>query len=177
MKEQSAIRLALQPHLEQLKIRGTETAQKHIDKALQELEEKGWDLNAVAPYPDAFNGCVDYHGELARHKLFVSLTESTSYVRARKSPDIRNRSPKKESKFIAEYIADLENQFEAYILKMENKIGEVKSAKLYGEALWGYSILEVENEQGVEKWKTQMIINVSKLGKLFNQFPTRKMKK
>jgi hypothetical protein len=28
----------------------------------------------------------------------------------------------------------------------------------------------------VERWKTQTIVNTSKLGKVFNQFPTRRVK-
>jgi hypothetical protein len=29
----------------------------------------------------------------------------------------------------------------------------------------------------VERWKTQQIVNVSRLGKLFNQWPTRQLQR
>ena len=43
--------------------------------------------------------------------------------------------------------------------------------------MWSYSFLYVTTpSNGDQCWKTQQIINQSKLGKLFNQFPTRKIK-
>ncbi|MGL6228619.1 MAG: hypothetical protein ACRC3J_05325 [Culicoidibacterales bacterium] len=65
--------------------------------------------------------------------------------------------------------------FDAYVAKLESKVGECDTAVLDG-SLWHGSVLTVTKNDVVEKWKTQMIINVSSLGKLFNQFPTRKMK-
>lgn len=80
-------------------------------------------------------------------------------------------------KFIQAAKADAAAQYEAFVAKLQQKIGEVKNATLKGNHVWSYSILTVEKPDGtVEHWKTQMIINVSKLGKMFNQFPTRKVK-
>ena len=43
--------------------------------------------------------------------------------------------------------------------------------------MWGYSVLTVTKEDGsVERWKTQQIMNISVLGLLFAQWPSRKMK-
>lgn len=67
------------------------------------------------------------------------------------------------------------SSFDAYVEKLISKIGDCDSAEFSGH-LWSHSVLTVVKGSNTEKWKTQMIINVSCLGKLFNQFPTRKMK-
>ena len=59
--------------------------------------------------------------------------------------------------------------------RVGTKISNAKEAKLTGDC-WNYSLLEITTEEGnIEVWKTRMIINISKLGKMFNQFPTRKV--
>jgi hypothetical protein len=67
--------------------------------------------------------------------------------------------------------------FDGYVNKLSTKIGEgVVSAEITGR-LWDYSTLTVtKNDGSVERWRTQQIINVSCLGKLFNQWPTRRSK-
>ena len=67
------------------------------------------------------------------------------------------------------------SSFDAYVEKLISKIGDCDSAELTGH-LWTHSVLTIVKGSNTEQWKTQMIINVSCLGKLFNQFPTRKMK-
>jgi hypothetical protein len=50
-------------------------------------------------------------------------------------------------------------------------------ASITGTHIWGHSVLTVTLPNGtVERWKTQQIVNQSKLGLLFNQWPSRKMK-
>lgn len=59
--------------------------------------------------------------------------------------------------------------------KLIGKIGPVTSATIKGNHVWGHSVLTITNPDAVvEHWKTRQIVNVSKLGKLFNQWPTRK---
>jgi hypothetical protein len=67
-------------------------------------------------------------------------------------------------------------QYTAFIMKLEKKIGTCLTATLTGDHVWGYSLLTVTKDGGAsEVWKTQQIINVSKLGRPFNQWPTRKL--
>ena len=67
-----------------------------------------------------------------------------------------------------------EASFDAWVEKMVQKIGETTvSAKMTGSA-WTGSTLTVVTESGnTQIWNTKIIINQSKYGKLFNQFPSR----
>jgi uncharacterized protein YfeS len=71
------------------------------------------------------------------------------------------------------------HDFDSYATKLAKKIDlHIISARLEGQ-LWSYSYLtvtvDVNGEEENQVWKTQMILNVSCLGKLFNQWPTRKV--
>ena len=70
-------------------------------------------------------------------------------------------------------------QFLMYADKLTFKVGEVTEAKLQTlNGVWGESYLYVTTAEGNnECWKTQTIVNRSCLGKLFYQWPTRKLKK
>jgi hypothetical protein len=70
---------------------------------------------------------------------------------------------------------DTIERYEQYVNKLINKVGDCDSATVTGD-LWNYSILTITKGAVVERWKTSMILNVSKNGKVFNQFPTRKIK-
>jgi len=67
---------------------------------------------------------------------------------------------------------DAAASFDAYVAKLTGKVGECDSASVVG-ALWEGSILTVTKGEKTERWTTKQIINVSCLGKLFNQWPTR----
>lgn len=78
-------------------------------------------------------------------------------------------------RFIDEVKEATGGSFDAYVAKLVAKVGDCDSASVEGY-LWQYSILTVTKGETVERWKTQQIVNVSCLGKAFNQWPTRKMK-
>lgn len=66
--------------------------------------------------------------------------------------------------------------YDAYVHKMIEKIGKpVSGASVRGNP-WSGSTLDVTCTDGeTQVWSTKMIINVSVLGKLFNQFPSRRI--
>lgn len=67
-------------------------------------------------------------------------------------------------------------EFTQYVAKLTGKIGETTAASINASPLWNGSILTITKPDGsVETWKTTMIINCSSLGKLFNQWPTRRV--
>lgn len=78
----------------------------------------------------------------------------------------------------AAYLKAVEQQanddVDAYIAKMVTYIGEVETAELDGQ-LWSYSSLIVTKDGEKQVHRTRCIINVSKYGKLFNQWPTRRI--
>lgn len=68
-------------------------------------------------------------------------------------------------------------QFDAYVVKLTQKVGSYDTAEIEAiGGLWGNSILTVTKDGVKTKWKTQIIVNFSKYGMPFNQFPTRVIK-
>ena len=139
------------------------------------LAHGGWDIDKVAPYPKGSDS--KYHEKMSKRCLYESVTTWTKSSRAMHEPNIRKEHPEAETRFIQASKENAAAQYDAFIEKLEDKIGLHRSASLQGNHVWSYSILTVELETGdIQRWKTQQIINVSKLGKLFNQWPSRKIK-
>lgn len=81
-------------------------------------------------------------------------------------------------RFIDDAARMASEQYTLFIRKLEEKVGVHVSATLEGSHVWGYSTLTVTLADGsIQLWRTQQIVNVSKLGKLYNQWPSRKVKK
>lgn len=175
----TAVRIAVEPLLKEAQDAAVMAATNVINKVLEELAANNWDAQICAPWPHNLSyGSPEYHQARAKEALFNSLTEDAPGHRSYKmgAPNLRQKSPKCEKKFIDDARENASLQYEAFICKLENKIGSHSEAVLDGSHVWGYSILTVTTPEGTERWKTQMIINTSKLGKMFNQFPTRKVK-
>lgn len=150
---------------------------ERIVSALAKLEDGGWDLQKVAPYPKNYTSKSDYREQLAYHEFLKCLTKSTSVSRRLNDPDIRVVDSKAIELIVNLAEADAAAQYDAFVNKLESKIGEVTDANLWGDAVWSYSVLTVTKKDGaIERWKTQCIVNCSVYGKLFNQWPTRKIK-
>lgn len=157
--------------------RATKNAVELIDTVLAELEAADWDLNVAAPRAKNVYDRKTYVSMNAKHTLYGSIATYTKTSLSRNEPNIRKQCNESEARFINIVREDAAAQYEAFVAKLTEKVGEVSSATLEGNHVWGYSFLTVETAEGESQiWKTQMIINVSKLGKLFNQFPTRKVK-
>ena len=169
------IALAVEP----LKASAVENAQGYAIKVIANvkriLAENDWDRKKVCPYP---SGCdPEYKAKIAKIELFTKLTTAVYASRNYHDPDIRKESETAEARFIANAVADAEAQFIEYTHKLNKKIGDVKTAELVGANLWSHSVIIVTKEDGtIEKWRTQQILNVSKQGKVFAQYPTRKTK-
>lgn len=156
--------------------RAEEYARSVIKNIHEQLEAEGWDAQIVAPFPKSSSR--DYVAEKSRYDLFRRIS-APNYVGSRSpsSPDVRKADADREERFIKEAREDASDAYDAFIAKLNSKVGNCISAELVGNHVWGYSILIVEKEDGSkEKWKTQQIINMSKYSKVFNQYPTRKVK-
>lgn len=67
--------------------------------------------------------------------------------------------------------------YDSWVYKLVQKIGKpVADAEVSGDPWTGSTITVTTRDGEQQKWNTQMIINRSKLGKMFNQFPTRRAK-
>jgi hypothetical protein len=172
------IELAVAP----LKDAAIERAEKDslalIERCRQELEAGGFDLKVVAPYPSSSGGgTFAYYMALARYQTFSAITKwrKGSYNMA--EPHYADINDTMCAKFVERRKREAAEQYDEFVAKLIGKIGHVKSADLDGNHVWSHSILTVTKLDGtIERWKTQQIVNVSKLGKHFNQWPTRKMK-
>ncbi len=148
----------------------------HIEK---ELAAAGWDVQKAAPFPNSMKcNRAEYVSQKAKHNLYRSVTSSRpgQYHLTMTSPCLVDMDTTRVAKFIAEARENAAAQYTAFVAKLVKKIGEHATAELTGNHVWGYSILTVTTPAGVRKWKTQTIINTSKLGKVFNQYPTRLVK-
>lgn len=170
------IALAVEPLREAAMDRAAARAKEILLDISFKLTAASGDRNAFAPYPKGTDG--KYVEKKSYYDLVRRCTKSSYTSRSMKDPDSGEMNFDVSFRFVEDARKDASAQYDAFIAKLNSKIGEgVVSAELTGNHVWGYSILTVTKEDGsVEKWKTQMIINVSKLGNVFNQFPTRKMK-
>jgi hypothetical protein len=173
------IEQAVAPHRQASIDRALEQGRKMVAGAYEQLEAAGWDLNIAAPRPLSTMRREAYKYAQAKENFFrrlVTPVDQTGCVRFN-APEPVIRNIEGEKAFLADVANDASLDFDAYIAKLNAKIGECTEAKLDSGAIWNGSILTVTKADGTtENWKTKMIINVSCLGKLFNQWPTRKMK-
>lgn len=156
--------------------------QKMIDNTIGALQDNNWDAQIVAPYPNSrVDYGIKYHTKLNDYRWTRSITVPDEakqlYYRRPNDPEYRQRNADMENAMIKQWEDFAAAEYEAFVAKLVGKIGEVVSATLEGNHVWGYSVLHVVKPDGTkEKWKTQMIYKVSKLGKPHNQWPSRKVK-
>lgn len=172
----SPIAVAIEP-LRALSVNSAERkARSIIADAHKELAAGGYDLKVVAPRPSRkLMTTEEYERMTAKRILLASLTDRASSSGV--DSEVCVQSDSAEARFIEQAKAGASFEFDKYVVKMVEKIGSVVSAELdsrFSNNLWSYSILNVVTAGGEQQqWKTQQIVNVSKLGKLFNQWPTR----
>ena len=178
----SPVRVVVTPLIVDVERRTRQEAEERIRSAMEKLAEADYDLRVVAPYPSSFNmGRTEYLAKLARRKFYEAITigdkNRNPISRSVNSPDYRVAASNKIDAFIEQAVALSKQTYEAFILKLEMKIGEHLTATLEGNHVWGDSFITVEKANGEkERWRTHSILNISTLGLYFNQFPTRKIK-
>lgn len=160
-------------------------AQQRVDNMSAKLAEHGWNIDKAAPYPSGNVGRNMYAAMQSLRTSYGSVTQPADKSGSHRwgEPKIVEMSPKAVKAFIEQAGRDSDVNFDAYLVKLTGKLVEfdektpVTDAKVDGAHIWDGSVLTVTRKDGsVEKWKTTMILNVSKLGLVFNQFPTRKQK-
>ena len=171
------IELAVMPLKVSAVARAEQEANDLIKIMTKKLTAANFDLEKVAPYPTSRMGVNEYHVAMGKRSMYMRIVKHVSGSRRHNDPEIVTVCPESITRFVKISKEDAAIQYDEFVAKLVAKIGKVTEATLVGDHVWSFSILSVVKEDGSEeKWKTQMIINVSKLGKLFNQWPTRKMK-
>lgn len=172
------IKLAIEP-LRQISVDNAERGAKLMIADMHERFSKNdYDLWKACSF-QGIDGKTYYSANSLFINLTASLVPSVNGIVNRENRYKRKPCAEAEARFIKAAKEEANVSFDKYVAKMISKIGDVDSAELsnvYANNVWGYSILTVVKDGVKTNWKTQQIINCSKLGNLFNQWPTRKMK-
>lgn len=151
-----------------------------IQKVLEGLAAANWDAEAFAPYPNSMtmgrNGYLAAKNKYSHVRAITKSAPGAPAARRMHSPDPRVINAEGIEATVKMNVDAVAVAYDAFVLKLVRKVGEHSAATLEGNHVWGHSVLTVTTPAGVERWKTQMIVNVSKLGLLFNQWPSRKVK-
>lgn len=170
----SPIAAAIAPQKAESVRRAVEAMARRIDATKAALEAAGMNIDVVAPQPHGRMSRADYRQAQRRLDFVCRLVTQPATRRASEPRIALGFNQASIDRLLAD-VADLAGaEFDAYVGKLEAKVGECDTASIEGW-LWNYSILTVRKGDQVERWKTQQIVNVSVLGKLFNQWPTRKI--
>jgi hypothetical protein len=176
-KAMNAIEAAVMPQKMAAIKRSVDFVMDYVGRCAAELEKAGNDLHICAPYPHSRMSKREYVTAVDRYHFFRRITEGRERVRRPNDPELADISPERVERYVNEERERAAIQYDAYVAKLVHKIGPVQSAMLTGGHVWSYSFLHVVTDAGLEQtWKTQQIINVSCLGRLFNQWPTRLLK-
>jgi hypothetical protein len=143
--------------------RAEEYARSIVAKIVADLAARS--LNECAPVPRAWQ---------------APTATVAEYKAAQRKRDLYKRmlTEAGQAHFITDARENAAAQYDAFVAKLNSKIGPVTSASLQGDHVWGYSNLTVVTASGeTQVWRTQQILNVSKLGTVFNQYPTRRVSK
>lgn len=151
-------------------------AREMVASASGLLEAAGWDLDAVAPIPNGSMTRPMYMHAKHRRTFFSSITKPRQAVRySSREPLLVDMDPQRMERFVEEAKKAAAADHDAFVAKLVGKVGACAAAQLHGNDVWkGSTLYVMKNDDAVEVWKTRMIVNRSCLGKLFNQFPTRK---
>jgi len=155
--------------------RAVSFAQKDIERIRAIFAEAGNDFNIAAPYPKVTEG--NYQSKLQYRNKISRFVTTVAPTYRMNEPRIVKFDDKKISEYLTTVAKIAGEQFDMYVGKLANKVGDIKSAQICGTELWFGSTLTVTTPAGtIEKWLTKHILNMSKYHLVFSQFPTRKMK-
>ena len=127
------------------------------DKTMEDIKTAGG-IDSIAPEVDFRKvGMDEYKRADQKRKFYVGIMKAN------------------KDHYIKEAGLAAHADYMAWVHKMIQKIGKpVVNAEMTGNP-WIGSTIKVTTEDGEEQiWTTKMIINQSKYGNLFNQFPSRK---
>lgn len=158
-------------------VRAKEVALKKIEVLKHDLNLYRFDRKAFAPYPNSMKmDMYHYQIALSKYKFVYYLTTGIKCSINRTEPDYCVINEDNVNQFINDAMMNADQEYTAFITKLISKIGDCDSATISGSHVWDFSVITVHKGNNIEYWKTTMIVNVSKFGKLFNQFPSRKIK-
>lgn len=149
-----------------------------VAQIYSKLEAANWDVDVAFPRGDSMRDSREgYRLKTRSHDRACSVTTYTQSTRRPGEPNTRKASPEAVERFVTAAKEMATIQYDLFVAKLTRKIGDTTAAVLTGNHVWAFSILRVTKPDGsTEDWKTQQILNVSKLGLVFAQWPSRKLK-
>ena len=156
-----------------------EFAKDQVERMLKKLEEANWDVQIVCPrLRTGYYNREQYMRHQATSNFISTITKWTTVSRRINEPEIVVKDEEGIARYLEQTAKDAGADFEAFVHKLNAKVGEVVSAELGSDNVWYDSYLIVIKPEGEKQvWNTQIITNYSKYGKAFNQFPTRQVKR
>lgn len=146
----------------------------YVARVGAKIEQAGGDLDVLAP---PANYRTDSRAEVSRKQAqrnaIIALCSSEQVGPYNQRKTIVKLDDERVARTRDLELAASAAQYDGFIAKLVGKIGACDSAEIDGSHVWGYSVLTVRKGDQIERWKTQQILNVSVLGKVFNQWPSR----
>ena len=145
-----------------------------VQRTTEEIAAARGDLEQVAPLPHGRMSSEEYRATRSRRAAVLGIARRVAPHQP-KSPVVVD--PTLVDRLIERTRDEAAASFNGYVTKLAGKVGAIRSASICGAALWHGSTLTVETEANeAQRWRTTQIVNVSSLGKAFNQWPTRRVK-
>lgn len=171
------IQAAVEPRRQAVIERAVMDMSNRVERELLALDGTDGNLTALYPHPHGRMSREEYKRLQAKRAFIFSITSPAGRRISFKDPELVTRDEKKIGEVLETAARMASFTFDEYVAKLTSKIGACTSAEINSAPLWDGSVLTITREDGSkESWKTSMILNVSSLGKLFNQWPTRKLK-
>jgi hypothetical protein len=171
---------AVAPLKEKALQRAMHVARETIREAHCNFVANNWDLNKCAPRPNVDAGRRAFKEAMAKREFYSCISSPVPVIgyRSQTDPYFVKQNELAEATFITRQAENAVASYNAFVVKLCEKVGEVVEATLdVSVDVWSDSVLTVKKANGsVYRWKTQMIVNCSVLGKVFNQWPTRQVK-
>jgi hypothetical protein len=175
----AALNDTLESHRKEYVDGAVDRANQHIDHMMGRLAAAGWNTKTLFPdQPPLENGSDPWKRQQHRERerdisqarlQYASVTDSTE--KFNDAP--RKASAVKRAKFIEQQREGADQAYTGWIAKMSGKVGKpVVSAAADGDP-WTGSILKVTTKDGGKQvWHTKSIINYTKYGDAYRQFPS-----
>ena len=169
---------ALMSQIEDAKKMAKQNAEEHVDNIWKELAKKNWDVI------DDMKAAKALSRQVIDKYMMLTDVDPKSVEKNKEAGDhfkfssrFRIKSEARKKMYVDEAVTQAEEDYKEYVGKMVSKVGSgVADAHVTGHP-WTNSVLTVTMTDGTkEVWHTQMIINYSKYGKPFYQFPSRRKK-
>jgi len=138
----------------------------------------GVDFNELFPRPNSHMNRRDYISRREERGFASRFLDREHSTKLHAPEPITGVNEQGVARYLDEVRVAANADFDAYVAKLSKKVGDIVSATVYGRALWNGSTLTVKRANAAgglssEQWVTRQIVNVSSLGRLFNQWPTR----